>query len=172
MSKRNRRVILIASVLGVYLLSYAVLSLCGGYRLVVSGQARPTGLAFSDTFAWQPRFGVCYPFHTATGEDTHHMDWLGLLYFPLIRLDQAFVHQSRPYITFADDDVDKPRVHPWPPTGQMHPTARRMIQAADTVQARHQVELDAARARRDFAQVSRIRRQMQDEAEREFGFRP
>lgn len=172
MTKRKRNIIVSVGALAVYVVSYAVLSLCGGYRLVMSGQARPTGLAFSDTFAWQPRFGMCYPFHTATGEDSHHMDGLGLLYFPLIRLDQAFVHQSRPYITLADDDVDKPRVHPWPPTEQMHPTARRMIQVADAVRARHQAELDAARTRKDFAAVSRIKRQMQDEVERESGVRP
>jgi len=100
------------------------------------------------------------------------MDGLGLFYFPLIRLDQSFVHQSRPYITFADDDVDQPRVHPWPPTEQMHPTARRMIAAADAVRERHQAELDAARERKDFAEVSRINKQMREEAQREFGVRP
>ena len=172
MNKRKRRVITIIAVLGVYLVSYAVLSFCGGYRLVMSGRARPGGLAFSDTFVWQPRFGVCYPFRTASGNDTHHMDALGLIYFPLIRLDHAFVHQTRPYITFTDDDVDQPHVHAWPPTNQMHSTARRIIEAADAVRERHQTELDAARARKDFAEVSRINKQMQEEARKEFGVQP
>ena len=163
---------MVVALLGLYLVSYAVLSFCGGYRLVMSGRARPTGLAFSDTFVWQPRFGVCYTFHTASGDDTHHMDGLGLLYFPLIRLDQTLVHHSRPYITFADDDVDKPRVHDWPPSEQMHPTAQRLIAAADAARNRHQAELDAARERKDFVELSRIKKQMQEEVQREIGVQP
>lgn len=159
-------------VLCVYLVSYVALSFLGGYRLVMSGQARPTGLAFSDTFVWQPRFGTCYPFHTAAGDRTHHMDGLGLLYFPLIRLDQIYVHQSRLYITFADDDVDKPRFHPWPPAERMHPNARRQIRIADAALARHQTELDAARARNDLREVSRIKKLAHQEAQREIEGKP
>ena len=131
MSKWKRRIITIAAVLGLYLISYAVLSFFGGYRLLMSGRTRPFALAFYDTFVWQPRFGVCYPFHTASGEDTHHMDFVGLLYFPLIHLDQTLVHQSRPYVTFEDDDLDNLRFHDSPPIEQMHPIARRLIAAAD-----------------------------------------
>ena len=136
---------------------------------MMSGKARPTGLAFSDTFIWQPRFGVCYPFRTVTSEDTHHMDGIGFLYYPLICLDQAYIHQSRPYITLANDDLDKPRVHPWPPMEQMHPVARKIIKAADIMQARYGPDIEAARARKDSTEVSRLKRKMRDEAEKEFG---
>src|SRR5438477_5552340 len=47
MSKRKRKVIIIAAVLGVYLISYAVLSFCGGYRLIMFGRPNPPGLGIS-----------------------------------------------------------------------------------------------------------------------------
>lgn len=166
MSKRKRRIITVAVILGAYCISYALLSFCGGYRLIMFGKLSPPGLGSSD-FVWQPRFGECYQW----GEG-YHMDGLGLIYFPLIYCDQKLVHQSRPYFTFADADIDKPQMHGWPPSVQMHPTARRLIAAADAARERHQVELDAARERKDFAEASRIRKQMQEEAQKEIGVQP
>ena len=166
MSKRKRKVILIVAVLGVYLISYFVLSFCGGYRLVMFGRPNPPGLGISD-FVWQPRFGECYQWGAG-----YHIDGLGLFYFPLIYCDQKLIHQSRPYLTFADADIDKPQAHGWPPIEQMHPAARRLIAAADAVREQHQVELDAARDRKDFAGVSRIKKQMQEELQREIGVQP
>jgi hypothetical protein len=165
MSRRKRIVILIIAALGVYLISYALLSFCGGYRIVMSGNARPTGLAFGDTFAWQLRFGVCFPFHTALGENTYRFDALGLFYLPLIRLDQTYVHRSRPYITF--DATGEPHNHPWPAIEEMHPTVRRQIRLVDAAMARHKTEIDAARARRDWKDISRIEKLAQEEAERD-----
>src|SRR5438094_8737583 len=147
MSNGKRKFIIIAAVPGVYLLSYALMSFCGRYRLIMFGRPNPQGLGISD-FVWQPRFGDCYQWGTG-----YHMDGLGLLYFPLIFCDQKLVHQSRPYFTFAGADIDQPRVHGWPPLEQMHPTARRLIAAADAARERHQADLDAARARKDFAEV-------------------
>jgi hypothetical protein len=49
--------------------------------------------------------------------------------------------------------------------------ARRMIMAADAARDRHQAELDAARTHKDSAEVSRIKKQMQDEARKESGVR-
>jgi hypothetical protein len=171
MRKLKRKVIQWALLLGAYILSYAVMSFCGGYRIVMSGMARPTGLAFGDTFVWQPRFGKCYPFRTASGEDTHHMDIFGAFYYPLACLDQSFIHHSRPYITLADNDLETMRIHPWPPMEQMHPVARKIIHAADIMQARYGAEIDAARARKDHAEVSRIRQKMRKAAEKEFGIK-
>lgn len=163
MSKRKRRIIAFAALLGLYLISYAGLSYCGGYRLVMFGRPNPPGLGISD-FVWQPRFGVCYQWGTG-----YHLDGLGLLFFPLIYVDQKLVHLSRPYLTFVGDDIDQGRFHAWPPTEQMHPIARHMIAAADTVRARHQSELDAARKHKDFTELSLIKSQMQHEVQLEIG---
>jgi hypothetical protein len=54
----------------------------------------------------------------------------------------------------------------------MHPTARRLIATADATGKRHRAELDAARDRKDFAELSRIKKQMQEEAQKEIGVRP
>lgn len=149
-----------------------MLSFTGGYRLTMSGNSLPTGLAFEDTFVWQPRHGICFPFRTAAGKNSYRMDKLGFLYFPLIRLDQMLLHRSRPYLTLTDNDPDKTTIHPWPPLEQMHPTARKMIVAIDAAKARHQTALDTAQARGDYAEVSRLNRQIRDEAEKEFATQP
>jgi hypothetical protein len=93
------------------------------------------------------------------------MDPLGLLYFPLICLDQTYIHRSRPYITF--DAASEPHFYPWPTIEQMHPAARRLIRIADAALARHQAELDAARARSDLREVSRIKKLAAEEAQRQ-----
>jgi hypothetical protein len=161
-----RRVIAVAVVVGVYCVSYALLSLYGGYRLIMFGRPNPPGLGNSD-FVWQPRFGECYQWGSG-----YAMDALGFLYFPLIRFDQSFMHPSRPYLTFVGADIDQPRVHGWPPVEQMHPTARRTIAVVDAVRERHQAAIDAARERKDFAEVARIKKQMQEEAQKELGVQP
>jgi hypothetical protein len=53
----------------------------------------------------------------------------------------------------------------------MHPTARRTIAAVDAARERHQTALDSARERKDFAEMSRIRKQMREEAQRDLGAR-
>lgn len=164
--KRKRRILTFAIVLGIYCISYVVLSFCGGYRLIMFGRPNPSGLGHSD-FVWQPRFGKCYQWGNG-----YAMDALGLTYFPLIYLDQKLVHQSRPYIEFPNADIDHARMGDWPPTELMHPTARRIIGAVDAARELHQEALDAARERLDFAEVSRIKKQIQDEAEKEFADRP
>ena len=136
----------------------------------MSGNARPTGLAFGDTFAWQPRFGVCFPFHSALGENTYRSDVLGFLYLPLIRLDQTYIHRTRPYITF--DATGEPLNHPWPAIEEMHPTLRPQIRLMDAAMARHKTEIEAARARRDWKDVSRIEQLVRDEAQKDIEKRP
>jgi hypothetical protein len=162
MSKRKRKLVVISAALSAYLISYTALSICGGYRFIMFGRPNPPFLGSSD-FVWQPRFGECYQWGNG-----YRVDILGAFYFPLLYVDQKLVHQSRPYITITDADMNM-RTHGWPPIEQMHPDARRMIAAADAARDRHQAELDAARDRKDFAEVSRIKRQMQDEAERAAG---
>ena len=71
-------------------------------------------------------------------------------------------------MTFGSADIDQAEVHAWPPTEQMHPTARRTIAVVDAVRERHQAELEAARERKDRAEVRRIKKQMEEEAQREF----
>ena len=138
-----------------YLFSYASLSFLGGYRLVESGHYRPiTWMAMEDVFVWQPRFGMSYPFDTIGGDHIHRTDFFGTLYFPLICLDQRYVHKSRPLVAIAQDGTRTQ--HPWPDLALMHPVARRAIRIADTITAKYQPELDAATARKDKKEIARI----------------
>jgi hypothetical protein len=162
MSRQKRKLVMTLAALGAYLISYAVLSNCGGYRLIMFGRPNPPFLGSSD-FVWQPRFGECYQW----GEG-YHVDILGACYFPLIYVDQKLVHKSWPYITVTDAHMNI-ETHGSPPVEQMHPVARRAIAIVDAARARHQAELDAAQARKDSAEVSRIKKLIQDEAKKELG---
>jgi hypothetical protein len=142
-------------VAALYVLSYATLSSFGGYRLVESGKFRPiTWMADADVFVWQPRFGMCYPFLSVTGEHTHRMDLTGRIYFPMVCLDQHFIHPSRPYMTVSADG--KMTSHPFPKFALMHPIAQRAIRLSDAIAAKYQPKLDAANARNDQKAIRQI----------------
>jgi hypothetical protein len=99
--------------LGLYLLTYVVNSLLGGYWLAPGrdGQHRFTpefgGLSIADAIMWQPRFGHCC---------LGHADRLGVFFVPLIQLDQRYFHKTR-YIVDPDYDtwlrrLSRSKVHP------------------------------------------------------------
>ena len=81
--------------IGIYLLSYACLSLLGGWRLQETGQSCVGMMLMPDEIVWKPACCWFQPeFDTGSGTTTRG-DLLGFLYAPLIFLDQRFVHRSR-----------------------------------------------------------------------------
>ncbi len=106
-------------VLFLYVGSYAVLSVTGGWIVSESGELRPGIVAVADVFIWQPRYGRCELFQFADG--THRLrfnDRLGTFYAPLILLDQSLVHRT---IRFMKTDFSFVTPLPAPPLGQYHP---------------------------------------------------
>ncbi len=147
---------------GIYLLAYWPLSAFGGYRLKSTGQFRPTGLAIEDAFVWQPRFGVCVPFHTALETDTYWTDVVGRLYFPLTCLQQKYFHPTRPYLIDTGKDW---KIGRWPPFETLHPETQRLVLIADGVNAKHKKALDAAKASGDKAKARKLRDDIRKEIE-------
>jgi len=86
---------ILSGVLGLYLLTYVVNSVLGGYWLApgTDGQHRFAeelgGLSIADAIIWQPRFGHCC---------LGHLDRAGVFFVPLIQIDQRYVHKTH-YIT-------------------------------------------------------------------------
>jgi hypothetical protein len=83
------------TLVGLYLASFVVFALFGGYMMLPSGYFRPFTLASADTFVWQPRFGTFYRFHTAMDEDEFQADRIGYLYAPLTVLLQHSIRPSQ-----------------------------------------------------------------------------
>jgi len=108
--------------LPLYVISYALLSLTGGWMVTESGRWRPFGiLAEIDSIQWQPRFGFCQRFTWSGGHDGIRADFLGYVYAPLILLDQSHIH---PTISLwrspgdPDSGIDSTRI---PPITEWHP---------------------------------------------------
>ena len=85
------RVALISSVviLGVYIGLGVLNASFGGYDPYYSSDGRSryrSGLLMHDCIIWQPRFGSYY--------NQYRHDVLGLLFYPLIRLNQQLVHPT------------------------------------------------------------------------------
>lgn len=93
----KRIALLVAGVLlATYVLSYVLLSVCGGYLLTQSGRVRyGFGFAVSDIEQWQPRWAWCQRFRRIDGSHTLRGNWLGYAYAPLILLDQKWIHPTR-----------------------------------------------------------------------------
>jgi len=90
MRKAKTASIWLLSLLGVYVLSYAVNSLMGGYWLKPDMDGRDryaSGLSMFDAVLWQPRWGYC-----ARGRG--RTDLLGSFYRPMIWLDRALIHRT------------------------------------------------------------------------------
>jgi hypothetical protein len=96
-----------------YLFAYALNSALGGYwlRPERDGDHRFApelgGLSLTDAIMWQPRFGCC-----ALG----HLDGAGLLFMPLIQLDQRCFHKTH-YLTEPSysrwiEQLPRSKVHP------------------------------------------------------------
>jgi hypothetical protein len=93
LNKRNIKIAVV--IIAVYLGSYVILSLCGGYVLTQSGLLRyGFGLSVSDIQQWQPRFAFCQRFRQVDEHWTLRANFLGYVFAPLILCDQAFVHKT------------------------------------------------------------------------------
>jgi hypothetical protein len=128
--KLRRRAILmcLSGFLILYVSSFLVLALFGGYTFVPSGHYRPLGgLASADAFVWQPYFGTFFHFQNASGSETFQADSTGYFYSPLILIEQNI---CRPSITIISTNGDcmKPLI---PPRSRWHPTFRREIENAE-----------------------------------------
>lgn len=131
--KRHRKALLLAGTpLLVYVLVYIANSSCGGYWWPFEHRDgfewhSPYFLTpLPHTILWQPRYG-----HLAY----HHSDALGLLFFPLIRLDQALAH---PTIDILRDDGDR-RFTALSPSG-FHPDCRKEFLELKTKAANKQLQ--------------------------------
>jgi hypothetical protein len=101
-AKGSRRIALAFIILlALYAGSYGVLSATGGWIVSESGELRISlgepggGLAESDIFQWQPRYGFCQWFRWSGGRYGLRSDALGRFYAPLILFDQRFIHRTR-----------------------------------------------------------------------------
>lgn len=100
-----------------YFVSYVALSFTGGWVVTESGEVR-IFTAVADTFQWQPRYGSCQRFHSASGDYTIRADTLGYFFAPFILLDQRFVHLTIHFITSDGHAIER---LPAPPLSQYHP---------------------------------------------------
>lgn len=96
--KRRRwrlALLLVVLILLIYVTSYALLSVFGKYVTVASGRTRmPYGLAIPDTRVWQPYGGSGYMFLGVDRKTSWQADSVGLIYCPLMMLDQRFWHPN------------------------------------------------------------------------------
>jgi hypothetical protein len=106
-----------SSIVVFYVLSYAVLSLTGGWVVSESGMRRWNfGLATADILIWQPRYGACQWFIGVDGSGQLRGTKLGYFYTPLILLDQRFVHRT---IVFVRPDGSM--IESFPKYEEYHP---------------------------------------------------
>ena len=92
--------------LGVYVLSYGVLSMAGDYHASRSGKHRwqGAGLAVVDQDIWHAKGVFWQPFVTMKGEQTTRASVLGRFYSPWVRIDRRLWHDSFDY---QEDDLEE-----------------------------------------------------------------
>ena len=95
-----RRATIVAGViLGLtYAMVYVSLTWIGEYSSmpVISGKFRYSdGMGIPDVWVWNPVGVRCYPFEK---------NWLGLVYYPLVRLDRGFIHRDRSVLDVGRQD--------------------------------------------------------------------
>ena len=105
------------ALLAVYVGSYAILSIKGGWVVSESGELR-IGSAVADIIQWQPLYGECQLFHRIDDSYRLRGDALGHIYAPLIIFDQHFIHRT---IRFINADGTGPDPIPAPPRAEYHP---------------------------------------------------
>jgi hypothetical protein len=92
---------LVTALIGIvlYAMSYAINSLFGGYVWTETGNTRKAyglsaGIAAPDVMLWLPRFGRCQWYRYPDSNYALRYDTIGLIYSPLILLDQSWCHPS------------------------------------------------------------------------------
>ena len=106
--RRRRATLLLVAVVALvsYVGSYILLSACGGYVQTSSGDVRMSyGLSIPDVLVWQPRFGKGCPVTTPGGQTEWNCNALGLLYRPLMALDQRFAHRTIRFLSIEKNHV-------------------------------------------------------------------
>ena len=120
--RHHRPILLLITIAALitYFGSYVLLSASGGYVQTRSGDVRMSyGLSTSDVLVWQPRFGMGSTLRTLGGQTEWNCDALGLLYHPLMAVDQRFVHRTIRFLTIEKNHLV------WSPGSsqvRMHPT--------------------------------------------------
>lgn len=95
-----------------YVCSYAILSMGGGYVVCESGENRPAYLAAADCFVWFPRHGLGYRFRQTGGNYIwRHLDSVGALYLPLMVIDRTLIHRTIWFIK-PHGTLEEPLPHP------------------------------------------------------------
>jgi len=96
MNRRKRIFIVMFSALAVYIVSYVILSFCGGYEFGQSGKMRYNfGLSVLDVQQWQPRYARGRIFTQVDGTTIFQANPLGYIFAPAILLDQKFFHPTK-----------------------------------------------------------------------------
>jgi hypothetical protein len=89
--------IVLVALAGLYIATYAILSMMGGYRFDQSGLVRYGGaLSASDLEMWHP-WGAWFQadFVDVEGKTTSRGNAVGYLFSPLIRVDRALIHKTK-----------------------------------------------------------------------------
>ena len=100
----------------VYLLSYMLLTLMGGYELGKSGRFKRYNLPTHDIWTWQLHFGMDSLFHD-------HSTFIPSLYRPLLWFDRSVWHKELPMLRQNEDGEIV--ACPAPPLGRLHPRVQQ-----------------------------------------------
>jgi len=98
--RKSRKTILkhILVICLLYIGSYAVLSCFGDYVATQSGEVRNSALfrmAVMDVREWCPKFVFGHLFFDINGKITYRGNILGVIYAPLVILDQKYIHKTK-----------------------------------------------------------------------------
>ena len=94
--KNILRLKIILVFLFLYIGSYAIFSYFGSYLPTQSGTVRyDFGLAVTDVQQWQPKFIYGHLFRTIDEKLTYHGNTMGIVYAPLVILDQKYIHRTQ-----------------------------------------------------------------------------
>ncbi|MEZ5328600.1 MAG: hypothetical protein R3F19_26445 [Verrucomicrobiales bacterium] len=108
-------IVLLVLYIGTYILN----SMAGGWMVNESGRCRVFGLAQCDQFIWMPHHGFCQKFTLSDGRESSRAWGIGKFYRPLILIDQAYFH---PTVRFMNEDLSLVDPLPAPPIEDYHPT--------------------------------------------------
>ena len=125
-AKLGNRKLIAVFLLMLYVVSFVPLAWFGGYLPRASRHFRiAPGLAFEDSWVWQPRYGMFYRFQPAGGGEEYRADALGWIYSPLILLQQQCLH---PTIRIVQSDGSRVASGPRKPLRtQLHPEVLRIL---------------------------------------------
>jgi len=141
--------ILLAAYFGMYLLDAAF----GGYdpNYTSDGRLRyGSGMLVHDCVMWQPRFGSYY--------NEYRHDFVGIIFYPLLQLDHRYIHK-----THSIWDVDFPKWWESVVVADIHPEYRSDYTRWNSVTAKYDPEIEAAKSRGDTAEAKRLQKVMREE---------